>query len=125
MDGPNALLPEFWQTFLKSSLAALGEQCRPICVGMTRRSLIAAGTMRQWRQRLEEINREGRKLGIGVLGEWIFQRYTLGCSMRWTTCSYFADCCDAFDIIQRTAVLGCAMRLTTGSSLPTVSTRSI
>lgn len=35
---------EFRQLFLKSNLMALGEKCRPVCVGMTCRRLIAAGT---------------------------------------------------------------------------------
>ena len=48
IDDPNAFPPEFWQLFLQSHLTALGEKCRPVCVGMTWRRLIAAGTMRQW-----------------------------------------------------------------------------
>ena len=38
---------EFWQLFLQSSLTALGEKCRPVCVGMTWRRLITARAMRQ------------------------------------------------------------------------------
>ena len=45
---PSAFPPEFWQLFLQSNLAALGEKCRPVCVGMTWRRLLEAGTMRQW-----------------------------------------------------------------------------
>ena len=51
---------EFWQLFLQSSLTALGEKCRPVCVGMTWRRLINAGAMRQWWPRLDEVNREVR-----------------------------------------------------------------
>ena len=69
IDDPNAFSPEFWQLFLQSNLTALGEKCRPVCVGMTWRRLIAAGTMRQWRPRLEEANREARRFGVGVRGE--------------------------------------------------------
>ena len=35
---------------------------------MTWRRLIAAETMRQWRPRLEEANREARQFGVGVRG---------------------------------------------------------
>ena len=68
IDDPNAFPPEFWQLFLESNLTALGEKCRPVCVGMTWRRFIAAGTMRQWRPRLEEANRESRQFGVGVRG---------------------------------------------------------
>ena len=43
-----------------------GEKCRPICVGMTWRRLIAAGTMREGRPRMEELNLEARQYGVGV-----------------------------------------------------------
>ena len=46
IDDPNAFPPEFWQLFLQLNLTALGEKYRPVCVGMTWRRLIAAGTMR-------------------------------------------------------------------------------
>ena len=68
IDDPDAFPPEFWPLFLQSNLTALGEQCRPVCVGMTWRRLIAAGIMRQWRPRLEEANREARQFGVGVRG---------------------------------------------------------
>ena len=48
VDDPNAFPPKFWQFFLQSNLTALGKKCRPVCVGMAWRRLIAAGTMRQW-----------------------------------------------------------------------------
>ena len=68
IDHPSAFPPEFWQLFLQSNLIAFGEKCRPVSVGMTWRRLHAAGTMRQWRPRLEEINREARQIGGGVRG---------------------------------------------------------
>ena len=52
VDEPDAFPPEFWQLFLQSSLTALGEKCRSVCVDMTWRSLITAGAMRRWRPRL-------------------------------------------------------------------------
>ena len=66
---PSAFQPETWQLFLQSNLIALGRKCRPVCVGMTWRHLLAAGTMRQRRPRLEDINREERQFGVGVRGE--------------------------------------------------------
>ena len=54
---------------LQSNLTALGGNCRPVCEGMTGRRLLATGTMRQWRPRLE-INREARQFGVGVGGGW-------------------------------------------------------
>ena len=68
IDDPNAFPPEFWQLFLQYTLTALGEKCRPVCVGMAYRRLIAAGTMRQFRPRLEEVKRETRQFGVGVRG---------------------------------------------------------
>ena len=65
---PGAFPPEFWQLFMQFNLTALGEKYRPVCVGMTWRRLIAAGTMRQWRPRLEEINREARQRGRSSRG---------------------------------------------------------
>ena len=64
IDDPTALPPEFWQLFLQSNLTALGKKCCPVCVGLTWRRLLAAGTMRRWRPRLEEINREARQFGV-------------------------------------------------------------
>lgn len=68
VDDPDAFPSEFWELFLQSNLTALGEKCRPVCVGMTWRRLLAAGTMRQWRPRMEELNIEARQYGVGVAG---------------------------------------------------------
>ena len=68
VDEPDTFPPEFWQLFLQSSLTALGEKCRPVCVGMSWRKLIIAGAMRRWRPRLEEVNREVRQFWVAVLG---------------------------------------------------------
>ena len=65
IDDPGALPPEFWQLFLQSNLIALCEKFRPVCVEMTWRRLLASGTMRQWRPRLE-VKREARQFGVGV-----------------------------------------------------------
>ena len=68
VDEPNAFPVELWQLFLQSGLTALGGKCRSVCVGMTWRRLITAGDMRQWRPRLEEVNREVRQFGVAVPG---------------------------------------------------------
>ena len=64
---PDAFPPEFWELFLQSNFTALGGKCRPVCVGMTWRRLIAAGTMTEWRPRMEELNLEARQW-VGVSG---------------------------------------------------------
>ena len=59
VDQPDAFPPESWQLVLQPSLTALGEKCRPVCIGMTWRGLVTAGAVRQGRPRLEEVNQEG------------------------------------------------------------------
>ena len=58
--------------YLAALLAAephlIGVKCRPVGVGMTWRRLITAGTMPQWRLRLEEVNREVTQCGGAVPG---------------------------------------------------------
>ena len=44
---PDALPPEFLRFLWQSSLVDLGEECRPVWVGMARRRLIAAEAMQQ------------------------------------------------------------------------------
>ena len=67
-DDPDVLPPEFRQLFLQSSLAALGGECRPVCVGMAWTRLITAGSMRQWRRGLREVEREVGLFEGGVPG---------------------------------------------------------
>ena len=67
-DDPEAYPLEFWELFLQSILTALGEKCRPICVGSTLRRVLAAGAVRQWRPRLEEIFSSERQYGVAVAG---------------------------------------------------------
>ena len=68
VDEPDAFLVEFWHLFLQSSLTALGERCRSVCVCTTWRRLITAGAVRQRQPRLEEVNREVRQFGVAVPG---------------------------------------------------------
>ena len=53
VDEPDVFPPEFCELFLQSNLMALGGKCRPVCVGMTWRRLIAARTLREWKPRME------------------------------------------------------------------------
>ena len=105
IDDPNAFQPEFWQLFLQSNLAALGEKCHPVCVGMTWRRLIAAGTMRQWRPRLEEANREARQFGVGVRGG--VEQVALCARVHREAKNWLilTDCSNAFNTVKRTAML--------------------
>ena len=105
VDEPDAFPPEFWQLFLQSSLTALGEKCRPVCVGMTWRRLITAGAMRQWRPRLEEANREVRQFGVAVPGG--MEHVGLRARMLHETGNWLVltDCSNAFNTVKRTAVL--------------------
>ena len=105
IDDSNASPPEFWQPFLQSNLTALGEKCRPVCVGMTWRRLIAAGTMRQWRPRLKEANHEARQFGVGVRGgvEQVALRARVHHEAKnWLILN---DCSNAFSTLKRTAML--------------------
>lgn len=66
---PDAFPLEVWEAFLQSNLTALGEISPPGCVGMAWRCPIAAGTMNEWRPRVEELN-VARQYGVGVSG-WV------------------------------------------------------
>ena len=102
IDDPNAFPPEFWQLFLQSNLTALGEKCRPVCVGMTWRCLIAAGTMQLWRPRLEEANHEARQFGVVIRGgveQVVLVHHEAKNRLILT------DCSNAFNTVKRTAML--------------------
>lgn len=106
VDGPDAFPSEFWQLMLQSNLTAFGEKCRLVSVGMTWRRLIIARTMRQWRPRLEEVNREVRQFGVAVPGGE--ERMGWRARMLHKTCNRFVptDCSNTFNTVNRTAVLG-------------------
>ena len=105
IDDPNAFPPEFWQLFLQSNLNASGEKCRPVCVGMAWRRLVAAGTMRQWRPRLEEVNREARQFGVGVRGG--LEQVALRARVHHEAKNglILTNCSNAFNTVKRTAIL--------------------
>ena len=65
---PDAFPPKFWELFLQPNLTARGGKCCPACVEMTWRRLIAAGTMRELRLRMENLNLEARQYRVGVSG---------------------------------------------------------
>ena len=72
---------------------------------MTWRRLIAAGTMLQWRPRLDEANREARQFGVGVRGgvEQVVLRARVHHEAKnWLI---LTDCSNAFNSVKRTAML--------------------
>lgn len=101
---PDALPPEFWQPFLLSSLAALGEKSRSSFVGMTWRRNTTAGAILQWQSRLEDVNREVIKFGVAVpggmehVGLWARTLHETG--NRHT----IDDCSNVFSTVKRAAV---------------------
>ena len=86
-------------------LTALGKKCCPVCIGMTWRRLISAGTMRQWRPRLEEANREARTFGVGVRGG--VELVALRARVHHDTKNrlILTDYSNAFNTVKRTAML--------------------
>lgn len=68
VNDPNLFPPEFWTVWKQPNLTALGEKCRPVCIGMTWRRLIAAGIAREWKPKLEEVIREADHFGVAVAG---------------------------------------------------------
>ena len=104
VDESDAFPPEVRQLFLRSSLTALGEKYRPVCVGITWRTIITAGAMRQWRPRLW-VNGEVKQFGVAVPGGVEHLRLrarTLHETSNWLV---ITDCSNAFNTVKRTAVL--------------------
>ena len=94
IDDPSAFPPEFWQLYLQSNFTALGEEYRPVCVGMTWRRFLAAGTMRQW-----------RRFGVGARGG--VEKVALCAQMHHEAKNWLilTDFSNAFNTVKRTAVL--------------------
>ena len=105
IDDPNAFPPESWQLFLPSNLIALGEKRHPVCVGMTWRRLLAAGTMPQWRRRLEETNREASQLELEYGGgvEQVALRAKVNHEAK--NRLILSDCSNVFSVVKQTAAL--------------------
>ncbi|CAN0303380.1 unnamed protein product, partial [Ectocarpus fasciculatus] len=105
INSPNTLPPEFWILWKQSSLIALGEKCRPACIGMTWRGLIAAGTVREWKPKLEEIFREANQFGVAVPGG--VERVAMEAQLVHQTGNWIiqTDCSNAFNTGKRTAVM--------------------
>lgn len=90
---------------MQSNLTALIKPSGPVCAGMTWRRLFVAGTMRQWRLRPEEINREARHFGVGIregVGQVASRPRVHHEAKNWLV---FADCSNVFNTVRRTAVL--------------------
>ena len=72
---------------------------------MTWRRLLAAGTMRQRRPRLEKVNREARQFGVGVRGG--VEQVALSARVHHGANNWLVltDCSKAFNTVKRTAML--------------------
>lgn len=60
MEHTDAFPSEFWELYLQSTLTALGEKCRLVCVGLTMRRMLAATAVRQRRPKLEGVDSSER-----------------------------------------------------------------
>ena len=71
---------------------------------MTWRRLLTAGTIRQWRPRLEETNREARQFEVGVRGG--VEQVALRARVHHEAKNWLilTDCSNAFNTVKRTAV---------------------
>ena len=90
---------------LAVDLTALGEKCRSVCVGMTWRRLITTGAMRQWRPRLEEVNRQVRQFGVAVPGRVVHLGLRARTLHETGKLLVVTDCSNAFNTVKRTASL--------------------
>ncbi|CAB1109091.1 unnamed protein product [Ectocarpus sp. CCAP 1310/34] len=110
INDPNAFPPEFWTLWKQSSLIALGEKCRPVCIGMTWRRLIAAGTVREWKPKLEEIFREADQFGVAVAGG--VEQVAMDAQLVHQTGHWVVqtDCSNAFNTGKRTAIMAQAAK---------------
>lgn len=110
INDPNTFPPEFYALWKQSSLIALGERCRPVCVGMTRRRLIAAGTVREWKPKLEEVFREANQFGVAVAGG--VERVAMEAQLVQQTGSWVIQtgCSNAFNAGKRTVIMAQAAK---------------
>ncbi|CAN0359962.1 unnamed protein product, partial [Scytosiphon promiscuus] len=110
INDPNTSPPEFLTIWKQSRLIALGEKCRLVCIGMTWRRLIAAGTVRQWKPRLEEIFREANQFGVAVAGG--VERAAMKAQLVHQTGNWIiqTDCSSAFNTGNRTAIMAQAAK---------------
>ena len=110
INDPEAFPPEFWTLWKQSSLIALGEKCRPVCIGMTWRRLIAAGTVREWKPKMEEIFRGANQFGVAVAGG--VERVAMEAQLVHQTGNWViqTDCSNAFNTAKRTAIMAQAAK---------------
>ena len=81
-----------------------GKKCRPVGVGMTWRRLITTGAMRQWRPRLEEVNRQVRQFGVAVPGRVVHLGLRARTLHETGKLLVVTDCSNAFNTVKRTAM---------------------
>lgn len=95
-----------------SSLIALGEKCRPACIGMTWRRLIVAGVVREWKPKLEEVFREADQFGVVVAGgveKVAMHAQLVHQAGHWVIQT---DCSNAFNTAKGTAIMAQAAKST-------------
>ena len=96
------------------SLIALGEKCRPVCIGVTWRRLFAAGIVREWKPKLEEVFREADQFGVAVAGG--VERVAMEAQLVHQTGHWIVqtDCSNACNAAKRTAIMAQAAKSTPG-----------
>ncbi len=107
---PKAFPPEFWALWKQANLIALGDKCRPVCIGMTMRRLVAAGISREWKPKLEETFREANQFGVAVAGG--VDHMSMKAQVMYQTGHWIiqTDCTNAFNSVKRTAIIREAAR---------------
>ena len=112
INNPNEFPPEFWTLWKQSSLIALGEKRRPVCIGMTWRRLIAAGVVREWKPKLEEVFRDADQYGVAVAGG--VEKVAMHAQLVHQTGHWViqTDCSNAFNTAKRTAIMAQAAKST-------------
>lgn len=107
---PDAFPPEFWTLWKQSSLIALGEKRRPVCIGMTWRRLIAAGVVREGKPKLEEAFREADQFGVAVAGG--VEKVAMHAQLMYQTGHWViqTDCSNAFNTAKITAIMAQAAK---------------
>ena len=89
----------------QASLTTLGGKCRPVCIGMTMRRPVAAGTVREWKPKLEEMFREANQFGVAVAGGVDYLAMKAQVAHQTGTWIIQTDYTNAFNSVKRTAII--------------------
>lgn len=105
MKQPDAVPPGFWELFLQSNLTTLGLKRHLECVKSTRKRIPAAGTVRQWRLNLEEVNVSERQFGAGVAKGVEYTGLPFKLSHQTGYWFSILHCSNAFNMVKRVTVI--------------------